>query len=64
MTLYSTGCPRCRVLEAKLNKNNIDYNISQDIDIIINKGFSTIPILEINGEFYTFEQALDKIKEM
>lgn len=64
MILYSTNCPRCRVLEAKLNKKGVDYNITNDVNVIIEKGFKTAPVLEIDGEFYTFEQALEKIKEI
>ena len=26
VTLYSTGCPKCKVLVAKLNNKNINYN--------------------------------------
>lgn len=64
MTLYTTNCPRCKVLETKLNQSNINYNISNNMEIVINKGFLTAPVLEIDGIFFTFEEALEKIKEL
>jgi glutaredoxin-related protein len=47
--LYSTGCPKCRVLEAKLNQANIAYPIVSDIDAIKEKGYLSVPILEVDG---------------
>ena len=32
VVLYSTGCPKCKVLEKKLNADKIEYSISDDID--------------------------------
>jgi glutaredoxin len=60
MTVYSTGCPRCKVLEAKLKQKGINFIVENDIDEIMKKGFRTAPVLEYNGEYYTFENALRK----
>jgi glutaredoxin len=32
ITLYSTGCPKCKVLETKLNNKNIEFNVNTDVD--------------------------------
>lgn len=34
MTLYSTNCPKCRVLKSKLNDANIKYELVEDLDVI------------------------------
>ena len=34
ITLYSTGCPKCQVLEKKLNNEGIGFSISNDIDVL------------------------------
>ena len=57
--LYTTHCPKCKVLESKLNKKDIKYNICEDINIIQNKGITALPALEINNEILTFKDAVN-----
>ena len=59
VVLYSTNCPRCNVLEKKLSQKNIDYKLITDEDIMINKGFMTAPMLEVDNEVYDFKGAVD-----
>lgn len=59
IVLYTTHCPKCKVLESKLNKKNIKYNICEDINIIQNKGITALPALEINNEILTFKDAVN-----
>ena len=33
--LYSTGCPKCRVLKTKLDKKNINYIENNDVEEMI-----------------------------
>ena len=61
--LYSTGCPKCKVLVAKLNAKNIKYNTISDVGIIISKGISTVPVLEVNGTIMDFKTAVEWINE-
>lgn len=61
--LYSTGCPKCKVLVAKLNAKNIKYNTVSDVSIIISKGISTVPVLEVNGTIMDFKTAVKWINE-
>ena len=63
VTLYSTGCPKCKVLVAKLNAKNIKYNTVSDVGIIISKGISTVPVLEVNGTIMDFKTAVEWINE-
>ena len=57
VVLYSTNCPKCKVLKSKLEKLNIDYVEVTDIKELINKGFKEAPQLEVDGEFMNFSQA-------
>lgn len=59
--LYSTNCPKCRVLEAKLKQNNIEYELIDDIEIMREKGFEFAPMLEIDGVIYDFKNAIERI---
>ena len=58
ITLYSTGCPRCKVLTQKLDAANINYSISNNIDEIITKGFMSVPVLKVNDEYMDFGTAI------
>lgn len=57
ITLYSTHCPRCNVLEKKLEKKGIEFELNEDIQILIEKGFTTAPVLEVDGKFMDFMEA-------
>lgn len=62
VTFYSTHCPKCNILEKKLKAANIDYTENNDVDIMLSKGLRTAPALEVDGEIYTFTQAIEWLK--
>lgn len=59
--LYTIDCPKCLILEKKLNQKNIFYIISRDREEMASKGYNILPILEIEGEPYDFKQAVNWI---
>ena len=59
ITVYSTHCPQCLVLEKKLNEKNIKYDLITDQDLMIEKGFLSVPMLDVDGEIMTFKEAID-----
>ena len=62
--LYSTGCPKCKVLESKLAQKNIDYIVDDDIDVMMSKGIESVPVLEVNGEMMNFKSAVDYVNKI
>ena len=48
MKLYTTHCPKCKVLETKLNQKNIKYEEISDIEKIKEKGIEELPVLELD----------------
>ena len=58
VTVYSTGCPKCTILEKKLQEKNIDYEVISDIDLMQKKGFMSIPMLEVDNEIMEFGAAV------
>ena len=48
ITLYSTHCPRCRVLETKLTQKNIEFNVVTDVNKMESLGIQSVPILEVD----------------
>ena len=61
--LYSTQCPKCKVLETKLKQSNIEFEEINDVDLMVVKGFKSAPILEVDGVTYDFKEAVEWIKE-
>ena len=59
--LYSTGCPKCRVLETKLSQKHIPFTIVDDMDELISIGLQTVPILKVENTLYQFKDANDWI---
>lgn len=60
--LYSTNCPKCKVLEKKLNNSNIDFEINTNVDTMLELGFMSAPVLVIEGqEPMEFKQACNWI---
>ena len=60
--LYSTHCPRCKVLELKLKQKNIAYEEVNDVEEMTAKGFKEAPKLEVDGAVMDFKQAVDWLK--
>lgn len=61
--LYSNNCPRCKILKKKLDDNKINYEIIDDVDTMIDKGLSTVPVLEINGRMLDFKEAVEWVNK-
>lgn len=61
--MYSTGCPRCKVLEKKLNSKGLEYSIISDIEVMTNMGLVEVPILSVNGEQMDFKTAVKWVNE-
>lgn len=63
LTLFSTDCPKCRVLEQKLNQNNIAFEKTSDIQEVIDKGFMSAPVLKISDDYMDFVTAVAWLNE-
>ena len=64
--LYSTNCPKCKVLEQKLKSKNIEYIEFTDVNKMIEMGFSVMPMLEVDGvimDFGTANKWINEFKE-
>lgn len=55
--LYSTGCPQCRILKSLLDRHSIPYCECNDVALMREKGFDTVPVLEVNGEYLNSKEA-------
>lgn len=62
ITLYSTGCPKCNILERRLMNDGISFNISNDVDELIDMGFQNAPVLQIGDSFIDYANAMKLLK--
>lgn len=59
LKLYSTDCPKCKILETKLKQKNIDYEICTDIERMKSLKIMSAPILEMDdGNRLNFADAV------
>ena len=56
--LYSTGCPKCKVLIKKLNENDIPYHIVNDVKVMANLNIDAVPVLSVNNRLLNFSEAV------
>lgn len=61
--LYSTGCPQCKVLKAKLEAAQISYEICSDVDMMKAIGITSVPMLNVNGDILGMKDAMTWIRE-
>ena len=61
--LYTVDCPKCKVLEKKLNNANISFEVCKDTKLMAEKNISKLPMLEVNGKMLTFKEAVDMINK-
>ena len=63
ITLYSTHCPRCRILEEKLDDKGIDYTIVTDVEEMSKLNILSVPVLKIDDRLLPFKEANDWVNE-
>jgi glutaredoxin len=57
VTLFSTGCPKCKVIEKKLQQKNIEHNVVMEAEEIQKLGFNSAPVLKVDEKVYDFRDA-------
>lgn len=58
MVLYSTGCPKCKILERKLEDKQLKYEVVSDIDTMGHLGIQSVPMLRVDGNLMDFGEAV------
>jgi len=64
MKLYSNDCPKCKILEAKMNEKGVKYEKISDIEEIKKTGFSSVPLLQNDDKILNFMEAVNLINNM
>lgn len=50
LTVYSTGCPKCTVLEKKLQQKGLEFDKVEDIKVMRKMGFMSVPHLVVDDQ--------------
>lgn len=58
VTVYTTNCPQCKMLEAMLKSKNIPFSIVYGEEEILKRGFQSAPILEVDGKLMSFKDSV------
>lgn len=61
IVLYSTGCPKCKILVAKLDQLGVVYEVNSSIEDMHKIGISAVPVLEVGNRRYEFSEAVKLI---
>lgn len=63
ITVFSTDCPRCKVLCSKLEESGIQFEIEKEnFDELIEHNLQTAPVLKYKNEYYQFGEAINLIQ--
>lgn len=63
ITLFTIDCGKCLILEKKLNEKGIEYETCKDRDVMEQRGFDFMPVLEVDGQIMNFGEAVKWVNE-
>lgn len=61
--LYTTHCPKCDILKAKLDEKNISYTEYDNVEFMKDMGITTVPVLNVNNKLLEFKSAVDWVNQ-
>ena len=61
--MYTTHCPKCKVLYMKMMNKNIQFTEVEDIEEMKRLGLKSAPALDVDGKLMGFAEALEWVKE-
>ena len=59
LILYSTNCPKCNVVHKKLTHAGLDFEVTNNIEELINMGITAAPVLKVDDEYLNFMEAVN-----
>lgn len=63
ITLFTIDCPKCKILEKKLEQAGVKYEVCRDREIIASQGFDLMPVLDVDGQIMNFGEAVKWVNE-
>ena len=58
ITLFTNDCPKCKVLKSKLESKKIEYKESNDLNVLEEQGYRTLPMLRVRDKYLDFMESV------
>lgn len=67
--VYSTGCPKCKVLLKKLDSAKAKYSVVSDIEELKKLGIKEVPMMRTfdgtnNSKLYNFKESIEIVNNL
>ena len=62
LILYTIHCPKCIVLQKKLDAKGLNYTTCEDTNTMQKLGINLLPVLQVNNKFLSFSEAVQYIE--
>ena len=63
VVMYSTGCPKCKILKKKLDEKKVVYEEEADVEKMKSKGINRVPVLEVDGKLFSYSEAVKLVND-
>jgi glutaredoxin-related protein len=63
-TLFTTNCPKCKILEKKLKDKNVDFDTCEDVQKMQDLGITSVPVLSVENNNLSFYDAVKYINSL
>ena len=63
VVLYSTGCPKCKILKKKLDERGIRYQENTAMEEMLSLGITYVPVLYVDDKMMDFPEAVKWIND-
>ena len=63
IVLYTTHCPKCKILEKKLNDKNIKYSVCEDVKVMQSLGITSVPVLMIDDKKMNYYDSIQFVNK-
>lgn len=64
IVMFSTNCPKCKILESKLQNKGIYYTKNMSLETLKALGFDEVPVLKVGDKYYHFADAVKWINNL
>lgn len=61
--LYSTDCPRCKLVKQMLDVHNIPYTEIVNKQVILDKDFDSVPMMDVDGKIMDYSGILTWLEQ-
>ena len=63
VVMYSTGCPKCKILKKKLDEKKVEYEEETDVEKMKSMGIDRVPMLSVDGKLLSYLEAVKLIND-